>query len=103
MILFSVRVEEMEENFPRGGKEDVTPLERRVLRQKAKEDVLFNEVCVKPDVNVFIMPASDRGRERLRQCGSWGETSYRRNEYDWSQEEEDEDIGIPTTEGVITK
>eukprot|EP00731_Ephydatia_muelleri_P020460 Em0013g187a len=39
----SVRVEEMEENFPRGGKEDVTPLERRVLRQKAKEDVLFNE------------------------------------------------------------
>lgn len=36
----------MEENFPRGGKEDVTPLERRVLRQKAKEDVLFNEVCM---------------------------------------------------------
>ena len=39
-------MEVTEENFPRGGKEHVTPLERRVLRQKAKEDVLFNEVCV---------------------------------------------------------
>lgn len=39
----SFRVSEMEENFPRGGKEYVTPLERRVLRHKAKEDVLFNE------------------------------------------------------------
>ncbi len=28
----------------RGGQQTLTPLERRVIRQRAKEDVLFSEV-----------------------------------------------------------
>ncbi len=33
-----------EKSFPRGGHQTLTPLERRVIRQRAKEDVLFSEV-----------------------------------------------------------
>ncbi len=31
--------------FPRGGQESLTPLEKRVIHQQVKQDVLFNEVC----------------------------------------------------------
>lgn len=39
-----------EESFPRGGEETLTPLEKRVIREQAKEDLLFSEVCECVDV-----------------------------------------------------
>lgn len=39
-------MDEGEESFPRGGQETLTPLEKRVIQEKAKEDLLFSEVCV---------------------------------------------------------
>ena len=39
-------LDEEEESFPRGGQETLTPLEKRVIRERAKEDLLFSEVCM---------------------------------------------------------
>ena len=50
----SVSLDESEEMFPRGGQETLTPLEKRVLHQKAKQDVLFGEVSTKIRSVVFI-------------------------------------------------
>lgn len=44
---------EEEESFPRGGQETLTPLEKRVIREKAKEDLLFSEVCECVDVRIY--------------------------------------------------
>ena len=41
-----IPVDDKEETFPRGGKELLTPLEKSVLKSKAKQDSLFAEVCV---------------------------------------------------------
>jgi hypothetical protein len=40
----SVAVDEEESEFPRGGKETLTPLEKRVIKQQAQQDLLFGEV-----------------------------------------------------------
>ena len=40
----SILVDEKEETFPRGGQELLTPLEKSILKTKAKQDVLFAEV-----------------------------------------------------------
>ena len=37
-------VDESEESFPRGGQATLTPLERRTIQQRAREDVLFGGV-----------------------------------------------------------
>ena len=36
----------VEEDFPRGGDDVITPLERRTLRHQAQQDILFGKVCV---------------------------------------------------------
>ena len=39
----SVAVDEEESEFPRGGKETLTALEKRVIKQQAQQDLLFGE------------------------------------------------------------
>lgn len=39
----SVCVDEEESEFPRGGRETLTPLEKRLIKQKAQQDLLFGE------------------------------------------------------------
>ena len=39
-----VPVDEEESEFPRGGKETLTPLEKRLIKEQAQKDVLFDEV-----------------------------------------------------------
>lgn len=43
----AIPVDEKEETFPRGGQELLTPLERNVIKSKAKQDLLFAEVSVR--------------------------------------------------------
>ena len=40
----SVAVDEEESEFPHGGKETLTPLEKRLIKEQAQKDVLFDEV-----------------------------------------------------------
>ena len=44
--LESVTVDEEESEFPRGGQETLTPLEKRLIKQQAQQDVLFGEVSL---------------------------------------------------------
>ena len=43
----SVCVDEEESEFPRGGKETLTPLEKKLIKQQAQQDLLFGEVSSK--------------------------------------------------------
>ncbi len=63
-----VRDDGEEESFPRGGQQSLTPLEKRVIQQKAKEDVLFSEVRVLLNAArffVFEQVSSAMGDEAL--------------------------------------
>ena len=40
----SIAVDEEEGEFPRGGKEALTPLEKRLIKHQAQQDLLFGEV-----------------------------------------------------------
>ena len=46
----SVAVDEEESEFPRGGKEMLTPLEKRLIKQQTQQDVFFGEVSCRVEV-----------------------------------------------------
>ena len=39
-----IPVDEEEQSFPRGGQQQLTPLEKSIIKTQAERDVLFNEV-----------------------------------------------------------
>ena len=43
----------VEEDFPRGGDDVITPLERRTLRHQAQQDILFGKVHVHNFIHVY--------------------------------------------------
>ena len=45
-----VAVDEEESEFPRGGQETLTALEKRLIKQQAQQDVLFGEVSLFSDI-----------------------------------------------------